>query len=102
MQQLLLLLQHLHELLPLGLSQLCSNICPICSWEFPEIFTYYALHFSHYACVMLKDYSILIFLVNECSIKIFQLILTVLLENINQTYLRVLYTDCSIREYQSI
>ena len=41
----------------LGLSQICSKICPICSWEF-GIFTYYALHFSHYACVMLKDYSI--------------------------------------------
>ena len=42
----------------LGFSQLCSKICPICSWEFPEIFTYYALHSSPYACVMLKDYSI--------------------------------------------
>ena len=29
----------------LGLSQLFSKICPICSWEFPEMFTYYAVHF---------------------------------------------------------
>ena len=42
----------------LSLSELCSKICPICFWGFPESFTYYALHFRHYACVMLKDYSI--------------------------------------------
>ena len=48
-----------------GLSQLCSKICPIFSWEFPEMFTYYAVHFSHYVCVILFN-----ILVNECSIKI--------------------------------
>ena len=41
-------------------SILCSKICPIFSWEFPEMFTYYAyaVHFSHYICVMLKGYLI--------------------------------------------
>ena len=34
-----------------------SNMLKICLqyfWEFPKIFTYYALHASHYACIMLQ------------------------------------------------
>ena len=37
-----------------SLSQICSKICPICFWEFPKIFTRYAIHASHYACIMLQ------------------------------------------------
>ena len=38
----------------LGLSQICSKVCPKCFWEFPKIFTYYALHASDYYCIMLQ------------------------------------------------
>ena len=38
----------------LGLSQICSKICPKSFWKFPKIFIYYALHASHYACIMLQ------------------------------------------------
>ena len=27
---------------------------PKCFWEFPKIFTYYALHASYYACIMFQ------------------------------------------------
>ena len=40
--------------LSLCLSQICSQICPKCFWEFPTIVTYYTLHASYYACVMLQ------------------------------------------------
>ena len=36
----------------LGLSQIYSKIFPKCYWEFLKIFTYYALHASHYAYIM--------------------------------------------------
>ena len=38
----------------IGLSQICLNICPKCFWKFPKICTYYALHVSHYTCIMLQ------------------------------------------------
>ena len=38
----------------LGPSKLCSKIRPKCFWEFPNVFTYYALHASQYACIMLQ------------------------------------------------
>ena len=40
--------------LHVGVSQICSKICPKYFWEFLRIFTYYALHASHYACIMLQ------------------------------------------------
>ena len=44
----------------------------------PETFIYYALYFPHYACVMLKDYSIFKFM--NVLLKYF---LIVLLENVD-------------------
>ena len=38
----------------IGLSQICSKSCPKCFWNIPKVCTYYALHASHYACIMLQ------------------------------------------------
>ena len=38
----------------LSLSQICSKIFPKCFWEFPKTLTYYALHASHYAVIILQ------------------------------------------------
>ena len=35
------------------LSNMLKN-CPKCFWNIPKFFTYYALHTSHYACIMLE------------------------------------------------
>jgi len=37
----------------IGLSQICSKICPKCFQEFPKTFTYYASQSPYYACIML-------------------------------------------------
>ena len=45
------------NLLLLGLSQICSKVCPKCFQEFPKNFTYYASQCSYYACIMLLSCS---------------------------------------------
>ena len=48
-----------------------SNMLKKCFWEFPKHFTYYALHASHYACIMLQiDVKSLLL---ECSIRVFMI-----------------------------
>jgi len=65
----------------LGLSQICSKFCPICFWEFPKIFSYYALLVFYYACIMLVIcYNIL---TSEFSVRVLYYKVTVLLESID-------------------
>jgi len=75
----------------LGLSQICSKICPKCFQEFPKNFTCYASQCSCYACIMLLSCQQFLALSwkiqsTDCSIRVFHF---------------SLQGDCTIREYRS-
>jgi len=93
----------------IGLCQICKDYLK-CFQEFPKFSPIMLFQCSHYACIMLlgKQQFFYSNVKSECSIRVFNYKVTILLESIDLKVLCVMYscfavtTDCSIRECRSI